>query len=33
MSKVLSRLLDAAHAIHSDAPDELAFIHTILAQC
>ena len=33
MSKILTRLLDAAHAIHTDAPDELAFIHTILAQC
>jgi hypothetical protein len=33
MSKVTRRLLDAAHAIHFEAPEEITFQHSVLTQC
>ena len=33
MSKLTRRLLDAAHAIHLDAPEEITFQHSVLTQC
>jgi hypothetical protein len=33
MSKVTRRLLDAAHTIHLEAPEEITFQHSVLTQC
>jgi hypothetical protein len=32
MSKVTRRLLDAAHAIHLEAPEEITFQHSVLTR-